>query len=302
MSEVLSAVTGKAYGAERVCAAWDMPRSTYYHQLAATQAAAAVTPALVSRRRGPKPIVSDDDLLQHIRDDLANSPFRGEGHRKVWRRLRFRKGIVASRNRVLRVMRENNLLSPSRVPAAPPVVHDGSIITDAPNIMWGTDAIKVWTLADGWGWCFSLVEHWNAECLGFNVCKVGSRFAALEPLSQAMLNIFGSVNQDIARGLALRLDHGSQYLSDHFQNQIDFWGIAPSFAFVRQPQTNGVVERFNRTLKEQAIYGRTFRNLEEVRQSVAVFVERYNREWELEKLGYRSPLQARADYITIGAA
>ena len=162
---------------------------------------------------------------------------------------------------------------------------------------------KNWVqLIGGWGWCFSLVEHWNAECLGFHVCKVGSRFAALEPLSQAMLNIFGSVTRGIARGLALRLDHGSQYLSDHFQNQIDFWGIAPSFAFVRQPQTNGVVERFNRTLKEQAIYGRTFRNLEEVRQSVAAFVERYNHEWELEKLGYRSPLQARADYITIGAA
>lgn len=302
MSETISPVNGKTYGVERVCAAWDLPRSTYYHQLAVTQAAADVTPPLVSRRRGPKPMTSDDDLLLHIKDDLENSPFRGEGHRKVWRRLRFRKGIVASRNRVLRVMREHNLLSPSRVPATPSVVHDGSIVTDAPNIMWGTDAIKVWTVDDGWGWCFSLVEHWNAECLGFHVCKYGSRFAALEPLSQAILNIFGSVNQDVARGVALRLDHGSQYLSDHFQNQIIFWGISPSFAFVKQPQTNGVVERFNRTLKEQAIYGINFRNLEEVRKSVAAFIDLYNREWELEKLDYRSPLQARAEYITIGAA
>ena len=49
-------------------------------------------------------------------------------------------------------------------------------------------------------------------------------------------------------GLALRMDHGSQYLSDHFTNQIKFWGIQPSYAFVEQPQTNGVAERFNRTL------------------------------------------------------
>jgi putative transposase len=45
----------------------------------------------------------------------------------------------------------------------------------------------------------------------------------------------------------------SQYLSVHFVNQVRFWGIHPCFTFVEQPQTNGVVERFNRTLKEQAI-------------------------------------------------
>ena len=39
------------------------------------------------------------------------------------------------------------------------------------------------------------------------------------------------------------MDHGSQYLSDHFTNQIKFWGIQPSYAFVEQPQTNGVAER-----------------------------------------------------------
>ena len=52
------------------------------------------------------------------------------------------------------------------------------------------------------------------------------------------------------------MEHGSQYLSDHFTNQIKFWGIQPSYAFVEQPQTNGVAERFNRTLKEQIMHGR----------------------------------------------
>jgi hypothetical protein len=43
----------------------------------------------------------------------------------------------------------------------------------------------------------------------------------------------------VARGVALRHDHGSQFLADHFQNQIKFWGMAPSFAFVSKPETNG---------------------------------------------------------------
>ena len=48
---------------------------------------------------------------------------------------------------------------------------------------------------------------------------------------------------DVARGLALRMDHGSQYLSDHFLKQIRYWGVHPSFAFVEEPETNGVAER-----------------------------------------------------------
>jgi len=92
------------------------------------------------------------------------------------------------------------------------------------------------------------------------------------------------------------MDHGSQYTSDHFINQLRFWGIAPSFAFVSEPQTNGVAERFNRTLKEQAIYGRTFRNVADVRDAVNQFVTAYNSHWRLEKLRFQTPLEARRSH------
>ena len=98
------------------------------------------------------------------------------------------------------------------------------------------------------------------------------------------------------------MDHGTQYTADDILNQIEFWGIDKSFVFVAQPQTNGVAERFNRTLKEQAIHGRFFRNLQEVRQTVTEFRERYNRHWRLEKRGFRSPLEARQPYAIRKAA
>lgn len=91
--------------------------------------------------------------------------------------------------------------------------------------------------------------------LGWPVTKIGDRFAALEPIAQGLERYFGGVHAQAGRGLALRMDHGTQYMSDHFLNQVKFWGLAPSFAFVAQPQTNGVAERFNRTLMEQVIYG-----------------------------------------------
>jgi putative transposase len=97
----------------------------------------------------------------------------------------------------------------------------------------------------------------------------------------------------VARGLRLRIDHGSQCLTDHFVKQVKFWGIKPSYAFVEQPQTNGVAERFNRTLKEQAIYGRIFRSTEDMRRAVGKFVEDYNAQWRVEKNGFVSPRQAR---------
>lgn len=294
MSQTSSAVTGKPYGVALVCHAWEQARSTFYaRQERAKHSREGVNPG----RRGPKPLVSDEDLLRLIQQDLAASPFRGEGHRKVWGRLHFGNGFRVSRKRVLRLMRENHLLSPHRVRQGEPIVHDGTITTEAPNVMWGTDATKVFTLDDGWLWVFTAVEHWNAECVGCYVTKQGDRYAALEPISQGLTKLYGSPTADVARGLMLRMDHGSQYLSDHFVNQVRFWGIMPSFAFVAEPETNGVAERFNRTLKEQAIYGKVFRNIEEVRHAVRKFVEDYNAQWRVEKNGFVSPRDARKDWF-----
>jgi transposase InsO family protein len=290
MSAVISPATGKVYGVQRVCEAWEVPRSSFYGRQSRN------TVPLAPLKRGPKTPLSDDEVLALIRADLATSSFVGEGHRKVWGRLRFVQGIKVGRKRVLRIMRENNLLSPHRVVQGQPTEHTGKIITATPNVMWGTDGTKVFTIDEGWCWIFTAVEHWNAECVGWHVSKNGDRFAALQPLSMALTNRFGSVDASAARGLVLRMDHGTQYLSEHFQKQLKFWGIAPSFSFVAEPQTNGVAERFFRTLKEQVIYGRNYRTVEEVRMAVADFMDRYNQLWLVEKLGFRSPRQAFEEY------
>ncbi len=292
MSQTISPEAGKPYGVQRVCRVWEQARSSFYH--AARQC--AMNNQVPSKRRGPRPSISDDALLELIRADLASSPFTGEGHRKVWARLRVRDGVRVSRKRVLRLMRENHLLSPYRSRSKAVKEHDGKIVTLAPNLMWGTDGTRVFTLDEGWVWIFTAVEHWNAECVGWHVCKKGDRYAALQPISMALNNLYGSVQADVGRGLALRMDHGTQYLSDHFLNQLKFWGITPSFAFVAQPQTNGVAERFNRTLKEQAIYGRMFRTVEDVRQAVQNFMELYNSEWRVEKNAFRSPQEIRQNW------
>jgi len=293
MSQTISPGTENPYGVQRVCRIWEQARSTFYstaRQCSETQ------PRPAPLRRGPRPAISDEALLELIRDDLKSSPFTGEGHRKVWARLRVCDGVRVARKRVLRLMRENHLLSPYRSQPKAPKVHDGKIITMAPNLMWGTDGTRIFTLDEGWVWVFAAVDHWNAECVGWHACKTGDRYAALQPISMALNTLYGDVQAGVARGLALRMDHGSQYLSDHFLNQVKFWGIKPSFAFVAEPQTNGVAERFNRTLKEQAIYGRVFRTVEDVHQAVGNFVKLYNSQWRVEKNGFKSPQEIRQDW------
>ena len=123
----------------------------------------------------------------------------------------------------------------------------------------------------------------------------GTRFEALEPVRQAVREQFGGFAENIACGAKLRHDHGSQFMSDDFQNEIAFLGIESSPAFVREPESNGCIERFFRTLKEQLLWVRDFTMLEELAGALEEFRQRYNDHWLLERLRLQSPRQARRE-------
>ena len=80
------------------------------------------------------------------------------------------------------------------------------------------------------------------------------------------------------------------------------WRRDPTSAPVDRSTGYGVAERFNRTLKEQAIHGRVVQNVEEVREAVGRFVEDYNAHWRPEKLGFMAPLEARQEHAVRGVA
>jgi transposase InsO family protein len=205
--------------------------------------------------------------------------------------------VRTSKDRVLRLLREHQLLSPSRQPE--PVSgnpHEGTIVTTAPDQMWGTDATATFTEVEGSITIFAAVDHCTAECVGIHAVKKATRFEALEPIRQGVTEHFAAFSAGAAGGLKLRHDHGSVYMSNDFQNEIQFLGIEPSPAFVRQPEGNGCIERFFRTLKEQLLWVRRFRDLDELRVALSEFRDRYNHQWIVERLGYRTPAQARCDF------
>jgi putative transposase len=289
MSRTVSASVNKPYGVARVMAVWNLPRSSFY------ASRSRVRNPREPRKRGPK-VLSDAELLAAIRVVLAECVFTGEGYRKIWARLRH-KGTRTSKERVNRLMRENRLLSPHRQsPELKHHPHDGVIVTDRPDRMWGTDATATVTVTEGSVTVFAAIDHYTAECVGIHAVKKATRFEALEPVRQGVRERFGSFSLHSAAGLQLRHDHGSVYMSDDFQNEVRFLGIESSPAFVRQPEGNGCIERFFRTLKEQLLWVRTFRDLDELRAALFEFRDRYNNRWIVGRLGYRTPAQSRRDY------
>jgi transposase InsO family protein len=234
----------------------------------------------------------DAALLEAIRAILAASPFHGEGHRKVWARLRVA-GVRTSKRRVLRLMRENDVLAPSRVGAPRgPRSHDGSIIPDTVDTMWGTDLTTTIT-GEGQVAVFIAVDHCSAECVGIHAAQRATRFEALEPVRQGVRDRFGGFAKNIAGGLAVRHDHGSQYMSDAFQKELVFLGIESSPAFVRAPEGNGCAERCIRTLKENLLWVRTFDTVEDLRQALLAFRDTYNTTWLIERHGFLTPAAFR---------
>ena len=172
----------------------------------------------------------------------------------------------------------------------------GTITTERIDLMWGADLTSVMT-GEGQAAVFVAVDHCSAECVGLHASRSADRFEALEPIRQGVRERFGAFAKDIAHGLALRHDHGSQYVSHHFQSEIRFLGLASSPAFVREPEGNGCAERFIRVLKENLLWVRRFDTVEELRLALIAFKQTYNQTWIIQRHGYRTPAQVRADQL-----
>ena len=292
MSTVLSISGRRRYGLARICRVWGIARAGIYrHRRAAN------LPAPPRPRPGPQGTMPDAGLVAEVRAVLAASPFHGEGYRKVWARLRH-KGVRTSKERVRRLMRENHLSAGTgRATPRGPQVHDGTIIPETIDTMWGTDMTAAVTTRHGQVAVFVAVDHCSAECVGIHAALRGTRFEALEPVRQGVKARFGVIGEDAAAGISLRHDHGSQYMSDDFQNEVRWLGMASSPAFIRAPEGNGCAERFIRTLKENLLWVRTFETVEELRQALLAFRQTYNENWLIERHGHRSPAQFRRDQL-----
>ncbi|MGC9424180.1 IS3 family transposase [Vibrio sp.] len=281
--------TGKRYPVRMILRVAEYSSAAYYGHLRHRQA----------QKRGPKTSLSDEDLALEIKATMDAIPFHGTGYKKIHGRMSRnlkKKGHSVSKNRVMRIMKERNMLNKPSGGTGSSREHDGTLITDAPNVMWGTDGKKFFTRRDGWCWLFDVIDHFNSEVIGYNVVKYGDRYEATRAVQNAVVHRFGAIEKGIAQGIVMRNDRGSQYISDFYRNSMTHLGIELSYTWARSPESNGVIERFHRTIEEQVFRMYDFETIEEAEKVIREFIDLYNREWMLERLGYLSPNEALCAY------
>jgi len=251
---------------------------------------------------GPKGTISDEELVGTIKETIKEIPFHGVGYKKIHARLNRnlqKRGISVGKNRVFRLMQAENLLNKAPGGSGSSRIHDGSLVTESPDVMWGTDGKKFFNHRDGWCWLFAVIDHFNSEIIGYTVVKKGDRFEATRAVQHAINKRFGSLEKDVAKGVKVRSDRGSQYTSAYYMQSMSHYGIEMSHTWAKSPESNGIIERFFRTIEEQLFKLHDFATLEEAEKAIGDFIELYNKEWMLERLGYISPNDALENYYKL---
>ncbi len=229
------------------------------------------------------------DLIQQVA--LEN---RFYGYRRVAREL-FDRGFVVNRKRVLRLMRRDNLLCLRKRPFVPVTTNSRHEWRVVPNLARGlvpTGVDQLWVadityvrLAEEFAFLAVVLDAFSRRVIGW----------ALEghlraELATAALKMAIDLRQPRPDTLIHHSDRGVQYACGEYTSSLEAHGIQPSMSRIGNPYDNAKAESFMKTLKQEEVDGRDYRNLEEAREAIGIFIEKvYNRQRLHSALGYRSP-------------
>jgi len=231
------------------------------------------------------------DAVQRIA--LAN---RRYGHRRITAELR-RSGWVVNRKRILRIMRQDNLLCVPKqafVPATTDSRHRWRIHPNlarrltptAVNQLWVADITYV-RLAEEFVYLAVILDAFSRRVIGWSLAAHLQASLALEALEMAL------ASRDVTPGgLIHHSDRGVQYACGDYIARLEQAGIQPSMSRVSCPWDNAMAESFMKTLKSEEIDGRDYRDLYDAKGSIGRFIEViYNRQRLHSALAYRPPME-----------
>lgn len=257
------------------------------------------TPRRICQRRGPTPFVSDEVLEQEIKGVIWDPDYLDYGYRRVWAILRFDRGLIVGQKRIQKIMQRCQWQCKTLHHQAPRGHGGGTVEKPESNMMWGTDGTKFWTEEDGWCWLFPVIDHHDREIMGHRITKDGTARAALDALEMATINRFGALEKDIIPGIELKLDHGCQNTAHLFMNDARWLGFELAYTFAGNPQGNAIAERVIGIIKRECIWHHRFKNLVEAEHIITAFILRYNTIRRHSSLGYRTPVQAYKESLTL---
>lgn len=264
-------------GIEQMCALAGVSRAGYYRHWQASA-----------------PREEETELRDAIqRAVLAN---RRYGHRRITAELR-RSGWAINKKRILRIMREDNLLCVMKrvfVPATTDSRHSWRVypnlarrlVLSATNQLWVADITYV-RLAEEFVYLAVILDGFSRRVIGWSLAAHLQASLALNALDMAL-----SSREVVPGELAHHSDRGVQYACGDYIARLKQAGIQPSMSRVGCPWDNAMAESFMKTLKSEEIDGREYRDLADAQASIGHFIERiYNRQRLHSALAYRPPLE-----------
>lgn len=231
-----------------------------------------------------------------LRDEIQKIAIQmpSYGYRRITREL-IRRNWVVNRKRVLRIMREDNLLclrrrafvrttdSDHKLPIYPNLARDLKV--DGLNQLWVADITYI-RLQHEFVYLAVILDSFSRRVIGWALGQTLESDLALEALRMAIRR--GCVQP----GLVHHSDRGSQYASRAYTDLLKQHGIRISMSRRGNPYDNAQAESFMKTLKYEEVYRSEYRDLDEARRSIRRFIDSvYNRKRLHSALGYLPPIE-----------
>jgi len=222
------------------------------------------------------------------------------GYRRLWALLRFKEGYSINVKTVHRLVRKNGWQVTIRAKSAKPRVKASCSRASMSNERWAMDITHIPCGIDGWGHLAAIIDCHDRELVGYEFALRGRAKEAERALENACLHRFGTLRPKHSMP-RLRSDNGLIFQSRHFRATCRDYKLSQEFITPYTPEQNGMVERFFRSLKEECVWQHNFRDFNTASRTVNRWLAWYNQERPHQSLGYKSPVEFRAQKLQMMA-
>jgi transposase InsO family protein len=242
-----------------------------------------------------KTTLADALLLERIRAIKADHPFWG--YRRVWAYLKYREEMPVNRKRIYRLMSENRLLVAKNLRLkARRTEGRPKPRASRPRELFGIDMTKVMVDGVGWRYLVIMLDWYTKRIVAWGLSDRSRSKEWQGVVEQAVNELFPNGVRD-AEGVKLVSDNGCQPTSERFMAACRTLGMEQVFTSYNNPRGNADTERVIRTMKEDLIWLREWRDPQELLVEIGKWVERYNTDYPHSALRYRTPYEFERDFF-----